>query len=521
MSLQDIVIDVYFVSLTVLFLFGSSGFVMMYYYFKCRNKRPEPPPKLNEFPVVTLQLPVYNEVYVVRRLIDAACKIVYPREKLEIQILDDSTDETSAVIADCIAAHRQRGMEIKHIQRVNRQGYKAGALKEGLKTARGEFVGVFDADFVPSPDFLLETLPYFYQDPAIGMVQTRWEHLNSDYSLLTRAQAMALDAHFVIEQNVRNKAGFFINFNGTGGIWRKSCIEDAGNWQADTLTEDLDLSYRAQLRGWKFKFLNHITSPAELPSEINALKTQQFRWTKGAIETARKILPKVWKSDISLEKKIHATVHLSNNIVFPFILLAGILNVPLIYIKHQGGYETYFAIMAVFVFAFLGSFLFYLYSQKDVHKDWQKRILLFPLFMAGSMGFAVNNTKAVFEGLFKKRSEFVRTPKYNIVDKKDFWMDKKYVPAKMSFTVIIEVLLALYCLFGVVSSIYYLEIAAVPFQLLFSMGFGIVATLSLKHAWLARRLPRAGKKQTEPLAGAAVTLTPEFQTAQTIEQVQV
>lgn len=299
---------------------------------------------------------------------------------------------------------------------------------------------------------------------------------------------MALDGHFVIEQNVRNKAGFFINFNGTGGVWRKECILDAGNWEADTLTEDLDLSYRAQLRGWKFKFLNDVTSPAELPSEINALKSQQFRWTKGAIETARKILPKVWKSDLPLEKKIHATFHLSNNIVFPFIMLAGILNVPLIFIKHQGGYETYFAIMAVFVFAFIGSFLFYLYSQKDVYKDWQKRMLLFPLFMAGSMGFAVNNTRAVIEGLLKKKSEFVRTPKYSVVDKKDHWVNKKYVLKKFNYTVIIELLLAVYCFSGVAASIYYIELAAVPFQILFTMGFGLVSWLSIRHAWIARKL---------------------------------
>ena len=520
MSIQDIIIDVYFVALTVLFLFGSSGFVMMYYYFKCRKMQSVPAPDLKEFPSVTLQLPVYNELYVVRRLIDAACRIEYPLQQMEIQILDDSTDETTAVIQDCIAGYLARGFDIKHLHRINRQGYKAGALKEGMKTAKGEFIAVFDADFVPKSDFLMKTLPYFYLDSNIGMVQTRWEHLNSDYSLLTRAQAMALDAHFVIEQNVRNKVGFFINFNGTGGIWRKTCIEDAGNWEADTLTEDLDLSYRAQLRGWKFKFLNNVTSPAELPSEINALKSQQFRWTKGAIETARKILPKVWKSNLSLEKKIHATVHLSNNIVFPFILLAGILNVPLIFIKHQGGYETYFAIMAVFVFAFLGSFLFYLYSQKDVYEDWRKRILLFPLFMAGSMGFAVNNTRAVFEGLCKKRSEFIRTPKYHIINKKDFWIDKKYVPVKMSFTVIIESLMALYCLFGVVSSVYYLELAAVPFQLLFCLGFGMVATLSIKHVWLVRKLVVAERKAMRAVRRSARAVEQKLHSPQVVEEVE-
>src|ERR1041385_4626708 len=486
--MQDFIIGAYFISLSILFLFGSSGFVMIYYYMKHRNKKMVQAPPLSEYPVVTIQLPLYNEFYVIERLIEAACRIDYPKDRMEIQVLDDSTDETVGVVAARVAHFREEGFDIKHIQRSSRTGFKAGALKEGLITARGEFIAVFDADFVPKPGFLKETLPYFYLDPKIGLVQTRWEHLNRDYSFLTRVQAMALDGHFVIEQNVRNKAGFFINFNGTGGIWRKECIFDAGNWEADTLTEDLDLSYRAQLRGWRFKFLNDVTSPAELPSEINALKSQQFRWTKGAIETARKILPKVWKSDLPFEKKLHATFHLSNNIVFPFILVAGILNVPLIFIKHQGGYENYFAIMAVFVFAFIGSFLFYLYSQKDVYHDWQKRMLLFPLFMAGSMGFAVNNSKAVIEGLFKKKSEFVRTPKYSVVDKRDVWLDKKYVFMKFNYTVVIESLLALYCFFGVVASIYYLELAAVPFQLLFTLGFGMVAWLSIKHALLARKV---------------------------------
>jgi cellulose synthase/poly-beta-1,6-N-acetylglucosamine synthase-like glycosyltransferase len=485
--MADFVMITYFLSLTLLFFFGSSGFVMIYEYFKHRNKQEEKLPELNEFPPVTIQLPLYNERYVAERVIEATCNIAYLPENLEIQVLDDSTDDTVDVVAEVVKKYQEKGFDIKHIHRKNRQGYKAGALKEGLAVARGEFVAIFDADFIPKPDFLLKTLPYFLSNPKIGMVQTRWEHLNSEYSLLTRTQAMALDGHFVIEQNVRNKAGFFINFNGTGGIWRKECIIDAGNWEADTLTEDLDLSYRAQLKGWKFKFLNRVTSPAELPSEINALKSQQFRWTKGAVETARKILPKVWKSNLPLGKKIHSTFHLTSNIVFPFILLAGILNVPLIFIKHQGGYENYFTIMGVFVFAFIGSFLFYLYSQKDIYPDWQRRIFLFPLFMAGSMGFAVNNTKAVFEGLIRKKSEFVRTPKYKITDKKESWAGKHYTPVKVSFTVILEAVLALYCFFGVVSSIYFLEIAAVPFQLLFSIGYGLVAYLSLKHAWLGRK----------------------------------
>ncbi len=486
--MEELILIGYIISLTILTVFGSHGFIMIYYYLKFRSRKPQAVEALTTYPVVTVQLPVFNELYVVGRLIDAACSMIYPKDKLEIQVLDDSTDGTVDVVAQHVERYRKLGFDIKQVCRTNRQGYKAGALKEGLTTARGEFVAIFDADFVPRPDFLLKTIPHFNIDPRIGMVQTRWEHLNFDYSLLTRTQAMALDGHFVIEQAVRNKVGFFINFNGTAGVWRKECIFDAGNWQADTLTEDLDLSYRAQLRGWKFKYLNNVTSPAELPSEINALKSQQFRWTKGAIETARKVLPIVWKSPLPIRVKIHATFHLTNNLVFPFIVLAGILNVPLVFIKHGGMHDTYFTFMSVFVFAFIGSFLFYLFSQKDVYKDWRKRIFLFPVFMAGSMGLAVNNSRAVIEGLFKRKSEFVRTPKYSIQSKKDSWRDKTYVPVKLSATIIVEIVLAIYCLFGLVSSIYFLEIAAVPFQLLFFLGFSVVSGMSIKHAFLARHL---------------------------------
>ncbi len=488
--MEKVILISYLVSLIILFSFGLHGFVMVYYYKKTRNLGKAAPPPMNDYPPVTIQLPLFNEIYVVERLIDAACSIDYPKEKMEIQILDDSTDETVSLIERLVGAKQKEGYDIVHIHRTNRAGFKAGALKEGLVIAKGEFVAIFDADFVPRRDFLMKVLPHFF-DPKIGMVQTRWEHINSEYSLLTRTQAVALDGHFVIEQAVRNKAGFFINFNGTGGVWRKSCIIDAGNWQADTLTEDLDLSYRAQLRGWKFKFLNDVTSPAELPAEINALKSQQFRWTKGAIETARKMLPKVWKSDLPLRVKLQSTTHLTSNIVFPFILLAGVLNVPLGFIKNEGGYESYFLFMSIFVFAFIGSFLFFLYSQKDIYQDWHRRIFLVPLFMAGSMGLAVNNTKAVLEGLFRKKSEFVRTPKYRIQGKRDRWVDKKYVPMKIHWTVFVEVFLALYCFFGVVSSLYLLEIAAVPFQLLFTLGFGFVAFLSVRHAWEARKLRTA------------------------------
>ncbi len=486
--MEEFILLTYIASLSVLFIFGSHGFIMVYYYLKFRTVRNKEMNKIEEYPTVTIQLPVFNELYVVERLIESSCSIVYPKDKLEIQVLDDSNDETVEVIATAVAKYRKLGFDIRHIRRGTRTGYKAGALRYGLGIARGDFIAIFDADFVPRQEFLLKTMPYFLTDPKIGMVQTRWEHINSDYSLLTRTQAMALDGHFVIEQSVRNKVGYFINFNGTAGVWRKSCIEDAGNWQEDTLTEDLDLSYRAQLRGWRFKYLNDVTSPAELPSEINALKSQQFRWTKGAIETARKLLPLIWRAPLSTKVKIHATFHLTNNLVFPFIVVAGVLNVPLVFIKHAGGYDSYFTFMSVFVFAFIGSFVFYLFSQKDVYQDWQRRLFLFPVFMAGSMGFAVNNSRAVIEGLFRRKSEFVRTPKYSIKSKKDVWMNKRYAPLRISGTVVIEAVLAVYCLFGVVSSIYFLEIAAVPFQLLFFSGFAFVSVMSLKHAWLARQI---------------------------------
>jgi cellulose synthase/poly-beta-1,6-N-acetylglucosamine synthase-like glycosyltransferase len=454
---------------------------MLYYHRKYKEVRHNPKSNCTCEDIVTIQLPLFNELYVVERLICEVCDIDYPKDKLEIQVLDDSIDETVNVAKKVVEEKKKQGFDISYIHRANRQGYKAGALKEGLKIAKGKYIAIFDADFMPRKNFLKETIPFF-NDEKVGMVQTRWEHLNGNHSILTKAQALALDGHFVIEQTVRNKAGFFINFNGTGGVWRKDCIEDAGNWHADTLTEDLDLSYRAQLNGWKFVFLKDFTSPAELPSEISALKTQQFRWTKGAIETAKKILPVLWKSKMPMRVKLQSTFHLTNNLVFPFILLAAILNVPLVFIKNSGSHELYFAFMSIFVLAFISTFLLYLYSQKDVRADWRKKIVLFPLFMAGSMGLAVNNSRAVFEGLLNRKSEFVRTPKFKVVDEKDSWIGKKYLNSKLGFSEIIETIMAVYCFIGVVSSIYFLEIAALPFQLLFFTGFSFVAITSIKHA---------------------------------------
>ncbi len=482
--MQDIVVLVYVVALCILFAFGLHGLVMVYYYHKTKSLKQPEAGRPEELPIVTIQLPLYNEMYVVERLIEAVCALDYPRDRMEIQVLDDSTDDTVTANKSLVEAYAEQGFDIKYVHRVNREGYKAGALKNGMQEARGEFIAIFDADFVPKPDFLHQTIPHFH-NPKTGMVQTRWEHLNEEYSFLTRAQALALDGHFVIEQQVRNKAGFFINFNGTAGIWRKSCILDAGNWQPDTLAEDLDLSFRAQLRGWQFVFLNDVTSPAELPADINSLKTQQFRWTKGAVEAALKLLPAVWRSSMPLRVKLEGTVHLTSNIVFPFILVVAMLNIPMVLIKHLSEgreYDDLFAMMSIFVIASISTFLFYLHAQRAIHLDWRRRLLLFPVFLAGSMGLAVNNSKAVFEALFGKKTEFKRTPKYKIVDANDDWRTKKNdLAKKIGIEVIIELALAAYFFVGICASLYYLEIAAIPFQLMFLTGFATVGILSLKH----------------------------------------
>ncbi len=480
--MENVILIVYFVSLCVLFGFGIHGLLLLYYYRKTYAKNFADVTMPLEIPKVTIQLPVFNEYNVVERLIYSVCEIEYPKDKLEIQVLDDSTDETVELCKKVVNEMSGKGFNIKYIHRDNRQGYKAGALKYGLESAEGEFVAIFDADFVPNKDFLMKTIPHFV-DSNIGMVQTRWEHLNEEFSFLTKAQALALDGHFVIEQQVRNKAGFFINFNGTAGVWRKACIFDAGNWQADTLTEDLDLSYRAQLKGWKFRFLNDVTSPAELPADINALKTQQFRWTKGAVETAIKMLPKVFKADLSNKVKFECFMHLSSNIVFPFIIVVALLNVPLVVIKNTvGGFDEYYSLMSVFVLASISTFLFYTYAQKAIHLDWRKRLLLFPIFLAGSMGFAVNNTKAVMEALLGIKSGFARTPKEGIVGTQKVVQTKKYLQRRIKGTVIFELFMTLYFIVGIGISAYHLEIAAIPFQLLFLMGFGTVGYMSLKHA---------------------------------------
>ena len=438
----------------------------------------------DDWPFVTVKLPVFNELYVVERLINSITAFDYPKNKFEIQILDDSTDETTELIETKVREYKAKGFDISHVKRHERAGFKAGALANGLTLAKGEFVAIFDADFLPAPDFLLKTIPHF-QDNSIGIVQAKWEHINEDYSLLTRLQAFGLDAHFSIEQQGRNTGRYFINFNGTAGVLRKNCIIDAGNWHSDTLTEDLDLSYRAQLRGWKCKYLEQVGTPAELPVTMNALKTQQFRWSKGAAECARKNLYSVFKSrDFSLLTKIHALFHLTNSTVFPCIVIAALLSIPLLFIKNN--YIQYSDIYLYASFSLL-SLLFvglsYWVSATRKHKvTFLSFLKTFFMFLSFSMGFSLHNSVAVLNGYMGKKIPFIRTPKFNISSSKDNWRGKRYLVTGISRTTFLEGLLALYFLTGIYFAFYFNDYGLVPFHIMLSLGFGTVAGYSFWHS---------------------------------------
>ena len=440
-------------------------------------------------PMVTIQLPIFNELYVVERLIDSIIKIDYPKERLEIQVLDDSIDETVDITRKKVEEYQALGYDIKQIRRVDRKGFKAGALKEAMQSAKGEFIAIFDADFLPDPAFLNETIPHF-EDPEIGVVQTRWEHINEDYSIITRLQALQLNVHFSVEQTGRMKGKYLLQFNGTAGVWRRQTIEDAGGWEADTLTEDLDLSIRAQLKGWKIKFREEIGSPAELPAEMNGFKSQQFRWMKGGAETAKKILPKVWKSHLSRWQKVQATAHLLASTVFVFVFILGVFSVPLLFFLSDlievGFSKNFFAYFLVGLLSITA--VYYTGNvQAAFHKESFSKLLykflfLFPLFLALSMGLSLHNSVAVLQGYWGKKSPFIRTPKFNIKTIKDqFSSRKKYLRYKLTWTTILEGLLALYFLAGVVSGIYLQNTTFIIFHLMLFVGYGTIFYFTVKH----------------------------------------
>lgn len=444
---------------------------------------------LSVLPLVTIQLPIFNEMYVVERLIDNITKIDYPKEFLEIQVLDDSTDETVEITRRKVEEYQAKGFDIKQICRTDRTGFKAGALKEAMPMAKGEFIAIFDADFLPDPSFLMQTIPHF-EDPEVGVVQTRWEHINEDYSIITRLQALQLNVHFSVEQTGRMKGKYLLQFNGTAGVWRRQTIDDAGGWEADTLTEDLDLSIRAQLKGWKIKYREEVGSPAELPAEMNGFKSQQYRWMKGGAETAKKMLPTVWKSQLSFWQKIQTTFHLLGSTVFIFVFVLGVFSVPLLFFLSDlievGFSKNFFAYFLVGLLSITA--VYYTGNvQAKFHKESFSRLLykfffLFPLFLALSMGLSLHNSIAVIQGYLGKQSAFIRTPKFNIQTIKDkFSNRKKYLKYKLTWVTIFEGVLAIYFLIGVISGIYLKNTTFIIFHLMLFIGYGTIFYFTVKH----------------------------------------
>ncbi|TVZ52288.1 cellulose synthase/poly-beta-1,6-N-acetylglucosamine synthase-like glycosyltransferase [Dokdonia sp. Hel_I_53] len=491
MILEFTIIAIYTAALLIIFAYSLSQLNLLFNYLRAQRNT-DGSQKFNfkdpeQIPEVTIQLPVYNELYVMERLLDNIALLDYPKDKLEIQVLDDSTDESILTTKAQIDRLRSSGLNIKHITRTDRKGFKAGALKEGLKLAKGEYIAIFDADFLPESDWLLLTIPYF-KDRNIGVVQTRWGHINRNYSLLTKVQAFALDAHFTLEQVGRNSKGHFINFNGTAGIWRKACILDAGNWEGDTLTEDLDLSYRAQLKDWKFKYLEKVETPAELPVVISAARSQQFRWNKGGAENFQKMSKNVINSKrISTKTKLHGLLHLLNSTMFLNVLIVGLLSIPMLYIKNEHKSLTpYFYVMSFFVISSIIFFICYWFMFKNIYggglKQFIKYIGMFFTFFSIAMGFSLHNSIAVIEGHLGKRSEFVRTPKFNINTIKDSWKGNKYLKKKISINVIFEGILMLYFAFGIYSAFVVKDggdFGLLPFHLMLCIGFGFVFFKSL------------------------------------------
>lgn len=492
MILETIIIIVYSTALIMIFMYALAQLNLLFNYLSAQKKQDQAPKfdlsNPDEIPFVTIQLPVYNELYVMERLLENISKMEYPKNKLEIQVLDDSTDESFQVTANHIKVLQQSGLDIKHVLRDGRKNFKAGALKEGLKVAKGEYIAIFDADFMPKKDWLKRTIPYF-KDPEVGVVQTRWSHINRNYSLLTKVQAFALDAHFSLEQVGRNTKGHFINFNGTAGVWRKKCIIDAGNWEGDTLTEDLDLSYRAQLKNWKFKYLEDVETPAELPVVISAARTQQFRWNKGGAENFRKMMWKILKNEnISAKTKVHGLLHLLNSTMFLNVLIVAVLSIPMLYIKNEYAHlKMYFYVMSFFVISTLIFFVCYWYMFKKTYgnsiKGFIQYIVMFITFFSIAMGFSLHNSIAVLEGHFGKRSEFIRTPKFNINSLKDSWKGNKYLKKNISLNVVFEGLLMLYFAFGMYSAFVVGDqggdFGLFPFHLMLFLGFGYVFFKSL------------------------------------------
>ena len=486
--LAYLIISLYTLALLLVFFYSLAQLNLLFNYLKHKKKGTHGPlidlSKKELVPYVTIQLPIYNEAYVVERLLENIAFMEYPKDRLEIQVLDDSTDASVEKTASLIKGLQDKGLDIVHVRRTNREGYKAGALKEGLAIAKGSLIAIFDADFLPQKDWLLQTVPHFGSE-EIGVVQTRWGHINRDYSILTRIQAFALDAHFTLEQVGRNAQGHFINFNGTAGIWRKECILDAGNWEGDTLTEDLDLSYRAQLKNWRFKYLEEVETPAELPVVISAARSQQFRWNKGGAENFRKSVGKVLRAPhLSGKTKFHGVMHLLNSSMFLCVFLVGVLSIPMMYIKSVFVELAWvFQLTSFFIISTIILFVCYWFTYRNIQgkglEHFIQYIGLFFTFFTVALGFSLHNSLAVLEGHRGKRSEFVRTPKFNINSLKDSWKGNQYLSKKISPNVLIEGVLMCYFLYGMYLAVPLNDFGLFPFHFMLFLGFGFVFFKSL------------------------------------------
>ncbi len=477
---ETLILGAYFFILSILAVYGWHRYYLVYLYMKHKGDKVATPPQPEAWPPVTIQLPLFNEMYVVDRLVEAVCRIDYPKDQLEVQILDDSTDETQDIARLAAQRFTAQGFDIKYIHRDDRNGYKAGALDAALHVARGRFVAIFDADFVPSADFLKRTVPHF-ADPKVAMVQARWTHLNQEYSLLTKVQSILLDAHFVLEHGGRNRSGRFFNFNGTAGIWRPEAIADGGGWQHDTLTEDLDLSYRTQLKGWRFVFLPDLEAPAEVPVEMNAFKSQQHRWAKGSIQTCLKLLPHILRSDAPFEVKAEAFMHLTANFNYLLMSILCLLIFPSMVIRYNmGWYEMLLIDVPLFFAATASVANFYIVSQRELYPlSWKARLKYLPFLMSIGIGLSVNNTRAVIEALLDKKSEFARTPKYGVVRRDtDEWQSKKYRQT-VAVQPLVELALGLYFTWTVFYALANGIYATVPFLMLFQVGFLYTGVLSV------------------------------------------
>ena len=497
MSVVLVVSIIYAVAALWLAVYTVNSFVLTFLYWRHQRKDPCVP-ALNSYPRVTVQLPIFNEAHVVERLIDCTVRLRYPADRLQIQVLDDSTDETAALARKKVAYHRSRGVDIELIHRYHRTDFKAGALREGMKSASGEFFALFDADFLPPDDFLLRTIPHFLARPRLGFVQTRWGHINRGYSPLTGAQAIALDGHFAIEQPARFLSGLFLNFNGSAGVWRRRSIDEAGGWQGDTLCEDMDLSYRAQLAGWEPLYLRDVVCKAEIPPQIHAFKRQQARWARGSISCALKLGPRILRAPLSAFQRVQGLIHLTSYLVHPLMLLVLALSVPLLAMRQPVAYPLTYVSLAS-----LGPPTMYLWAQRSLYADWGPRMRHFPLLVLLGMGLTLSNSRAIYRAVRGRQDEFSRTPKFNLERGGEDWRGSRYA-LSLDWMVLGETLAALYALLGVGIALEQGNLLAIPFLMLYVVGFGYVASLTVIHSakgWLREGTPVAGAKSS--LAGSA------------------